>query len=324
MPAVACAAALSLILLGIYAFPIPRPSFRALYSQVPETVSTRLSAFRRRNLKRRIISGTLWEIAEVGAGDETLVFLHGLGASADAWFLPMENLSGRFRCLAPSYPPLGSWEALGAGILALLDSEGVTRAHFVGSSMGGVLAQFLATRAPERVQSLVLGNTFPPDSRIAGLARRGRRLLPWVPEWAILAAMRRNARRLLSPAAGTEAALVEAYLVEQTCGAVRKAHVLARLSCLSRTFAPPDLAQAAIPCLVAESANDPLVDAPLREALRRAYPGAAVRVFPQGGHFPFLSEPERYSRMLGDWLERSRSRAPGDPPPRPQNVPSPP
>ncbi len=323
MSAVACAAALALMLLGIYAFPLPRPSFRALYSAVPETVATRLTAFRRRNLKHRIVSGTLWEFAEVGAGDEALVFLHGLGASADAWFLPMEALSGRFRCLAPSYPPLGSWEALGAGILALLDGEGIARAHFVGSSMGGVLAQFLASRAPERVRSLVLGNSFPPDSRIAALARRGRRLLPWVPDWAILAGMRRNARRLLSPAAGPGAALVEAYLVEQTCGAIRKAHVLARLSCLSRAFAPPDLAHAAIACLVAESANDPLVDAPLREALRRAYPAAAVCVFPQGGHFPFLSEPERYSRMLGDWLEGSGSGARSVPPTRPQNVPSP-
>ncbi|MEJ5359538.1 MAG: alpha/beta hydrolase [Desulfobacterales bacterium] len=310
MSAAACAAAIALALLGIYAFPLPRPSFRALYAAAPERVSLRLAAFRRRSLKRRILAGAAWEVAETGGGGEAVVFLHGLGASADAWFLQMEDLGGRFRCLAPTYPPLGSWEALAAGILELLDREGVARAHFVGSSMGGVLAQFLARCAPERVQSLVLGNTFPPDTPMATLARRGRRLLPWAPEWAILAGMRRNARRLLAPAAGAGAPLVEAYLVEQTCGAIRKAHVLARLSCLSRVFAPPDLAAPAVPCLVAESANDPLVDAPLREALRRAYPAAAVHVFPQGGHFPFLSEPDGYRRLLGEWLERSPPRTP--------------
>ncbi len=302
MSAVACAAALALVLLGVYAFPLPKPSFRALYAAVPQDVQQRLTAFRRRHRKRLSCGRTVWETAAAGSGDAAVVFLHGLGASADAWFLQIEALEGRFRCLAPTYPPLSSWEALAAGVLALLDREGIRRAHFVGSSLGGLLAQHLTRRAPDRVAGLVLGNTFAPDEGIAARARRGVQVLRWVPEWAILAGMRRNARRLLGPAAGTGSALVTAYLIEQTCGAIRKEHVLARLACLGRTFAPPDLAAGTLPCLILESANDPLVEAPLREALRRAYPAAAVHTFPQGGHFPYLSEPDTYRRVLADWL----------------------
>ncbi len=298
-------AALLLVLLGVYAFPLPRPSFRVLYAAVPEEIRLRLAAFRRRNLKRLPLGPTVWEYAEAGAADDTaVVFLHGLGASADAWFLQMEGLAERFRCLAPTYPPLSGWEALAAGILALLDGKGIGRAHFVGSSLGGVLAQFLALRAPDRVASLVLSNTFAPDEGIAARARRGVQILRWLPEWAILAGMRHNARGRLGPAAGAGSALVTAYLVEQTCGAVRKAHVLARLACLSRLFPPPDLARPAIACLRIESANDPLVEAPLREALRRTYPAAAGHCFPRGGHFPYLSEPDAYRRILADWLQK--------------------
>ncbi len=302
MTALAWAAAFGLVLLGVYAFPLPKPSFRVLYAAVPPEVRRRLTAFRSRLRQRFSCGGTVWEYAASGVGDGAVVFLHGLGASADAWFLQIEALEGRFRCLAPTYPPHSSWEALAAGVLALLDREGIRRAHLVGSSLGGLLAQYLALRAPERVAGLVLGNTFSPNEGIAARARRGVRVLRWVPEWAILAGMRRNARHRLGPAAGAGAALVTAYLVEQTCGAIRKEHVLARLACLSRTFAPPNLATGTPPCLILESENDPLVEAPLRQALRRACPAAAVHTFPHGGHFPYLSAPEAYGRILAAWL----------------------
>ncbi len=44
---------------------------------------------------------------------------------------------------------------------AVLDALGLPSAHVVGQSMGGIIAQLMATRAPERVRSLVLFYTAP-------------------------------------------------------------------------------------------------------------------------------------------------------------------
>jgi 3-oxoadipate enol-lactonase len=55
--------------------------------------------------------------------------------------------------------------------LALLDALGLAAAHVVGISMGGMVAQELALRAPERVRTLTLGCTFPGGPEAIATAR---------------------------------------------------------------------------------------------------------------------------------------------------------
>jgi pimeloyl-ACP methyl ester carboxylesterase len=66
--------------------------------------------------------------------------------------------------------------------------------------MGGYLAQHLAAQEPQRIRKLVLGNTFPPNDIIPRKAQTGLKYLPWIPEWAIMAGMRRNSERIFYPA----------------------------------------------------------------------------------------------------------------------------
>lgn len=293
---------LTLILLGVYAFPIPKASFRVIYSRVPETVVATLNSFRRRNPLRRFNSGRItWRYLDTGAGEDVIVFLHGMGGSGDIWFQQIEALKERFRCIAVTYPPLPNLDLLRFGILGILDQEKIHRVYLVGSSMGGYLAQFLAAKDSTRIRKVVLGNTFPPNDVILWRARMGVRYLPWMPEWAIVAGMRRNAQRVLFPAADNSE-LVNAYLYEQTCGFMRKPDVIARCACLCQSFTPPDLKKLAIPALIIEADNDPMVDMDLREMLRAVYPFAAIKTFNRAGHFPYLNRPEEYAKALDEFL----------------------
>ena len=72
-------------------------------------------------------------------------------------------------------PPGPYTAALMAGdALAVLDAAGVERAHVLGTSLGGMVAQELVLTAPERVDRLVLACTTPgrrrrvPDARADG------------------------------------------------------------------------------------------------------------------------------------------------------------
>src|SRR6185436_14905353 len=55
--------------------------------------------------------------------------------------------------------PEMTWATLADSAVALLDHLGIGQVHLVGHSMGGMVAQEIAARAPARLASLVLAGT---------------------------------------------------------------------------------------------------------------------------------------------------------------------
>lgn len=102
------------------------------------------------------------------AGAPTVVLHHALGTTAPLAYYPvLDALAQHYRVVAHDQ----RWHGLGIrsprfrledcadDTAALLDVLGVDRAHVVGYSMGGAVAQLVWRRHPERVASLVLGGT---------------------------------------------------------------------------------------------------------------------------------------------------------------------
>jgi 3-oxoadipate enol-lactonase len=117
-----------------------------------------------------------------------VVLAHPIGLPADVWTPVASRLAQKFCVIAydarghgKSSVPVGDYaiERLAADAVELLDSHGLSRVHFCGLSLGGMVGQALALDHPQRLLSLALCNTAaymgPPQSWIdrAALVRDG-------------------------------------------------------------------------------------------------------------------------------------------------------
>lgn len=96
-----------------------------------------------------------------------LVMIQGLGTDSRGWALQRLALGRRFRCItidnrgvgrtgpAPDY----SLGRMALDVIAVMDQERIERAHVMGASMGGVIAQIVGVLHPHRTRSLVLACT---------------------------------------------------------------------------------------------------------------------------------------------------------------------
>src|SRR5207247_1295891 len=100
-----------------------------------------------------------------GAGDTTLILLHGFAESLFTWRAILDPLARTYRAVALDLPGFGGSEkpdvpytldALTERLSAFLDRWTPGPVVVVGQSMGGALAASLALRRPERVVALVL------------------------------------------------------------------------------------------------------------------------------------------------------------------------
>ena len=286
-----------LLIVGVYLYPTPKQTFDEVYGRVDEETAVSLQTFRQTHTPKSIeVAGKTWQYTMFGEG-ETVLFLHGMTGAYDIWWQVMENLSADYRVISVTYPPVDSLAGMAEGVTAVLDAEQIETIHLVGSSLGGYFSQYLLTTMPERVETAVFANTFPPNEIIAEKNKTLGGLLPFIPEWAVMGVLKGSAEDSLYAAAGNSE-LVRAYVLEQAFGRMSKAQFLARYHAVIDPFEPPDLTALGIPTIIIEADNDPLVEAALREMLKETYPEAAVHTLHAVGHFPYLNEPEMYTDLL--------------------------
>ena len=104
---------------------------------------------------------------EYGEG-QALIMILGIGQDTVTWEFQISEFSKHFRLIlldnrdsgkSSSCSETYTTETMARDILGLMDHLGLARAHLLGTSMGGMIAQQVALMAPERVISLVMAST---------------------------------------------------------------------------------------------------------------------------------------------------------------------
>ena len=100
----------------------------------------------------------------IGQG-HPLVMIRGVGSNVDHWYDQVPALSQKFQLLvfdnrgiARSSDPGGPFSIrdMAADTTALMDAVGIKKAHVLGYSMGGMIAQEMALNYPKKIAGLIL------------------------------------------------------------------------------------------------------------------------------------------------------------------------
>jgi pimeloyl-ACP methyl ester carboxylesterase len=195
--------------------------------------------------------------------------------------------------------------------VAVMDALGWPDAHLVGQSMGGLVAQRIALRHPDRVRSLASVSAMPSDTgRLAGLRylhldfiRATARLdFPDTPEGDVETALA-VARICASPAYPFDEQGTREWLEQTPVDGVRDNEAQARH--MRATWHGPRLKTLSVPTLVLHGDHDPVVRPSAGRAVARQVKDSELVILPGVGHdLPRPLWPELADRIRRNALDR--------------------
>lgn len=225
-----------------------------------------------------------------------LVFANSLGTDLRVWDDVVEKLAGEFRIirydkrghgLSEAPPAPYSIEDHTHDLAALLEHLDVDQAIICGLSVGGMIAQMLATDHPELVRGLVLSDTAHKigtaelwNSRIEAITAKGIEVIAdgILERWFAADFRNRRAHELQGWRNMLTRTPVAGYV--GTCAAIRDADLTARAEAITQ------------PTLCLGGAQDGATPPELVDALTKLIRPARFHLIEDAGHLPCVERPD--------------------------------
>lgn len=250
---------------------------------------------------------------DAGKSPGAVVLLHGFAGHSGVWNFQLSALASRARLLAPDWPGHGAspWipstlDDLAGDTVELMRACGVSRAVIGASSMGALVALRLQELFPECVQALVLAGGLPrftscPDFP-AGLDPQKIRKLAGQFDRDIGGVLGMFFRSLFTLQERSACGYDCVRDILRAEPLPRKEALLSFLDLLETVDLRESLRGSLCPVYFLLGDNDPLCPLALRPALQELVGGLQFRIYPDCGHFPFLTRPEKVNTVFEEVL----------------------
>ena len=119
----------------------------------------------------QLASGETYAYRKAGAGEKTVILIHGNMSSSAHWLKAMEALENEYTVYAPDLRgfgdstynnEFGSLGELAHDVMLFADALGIGECYLCGWSTGGGIAMEIAVELPDRVKGLILMDSVPP------------------------------------------------------------------------------------------------------------------------------------------------------------------
>lgn len=249
---------------------------------------------------------------EEGKGFPVLL-IHGLAGDHTAWLPQLAAWKDKYRVIAFDNPgsgasslvsgPAGTAD-LADATLGLMDQLGIEKAHVVGRSMGGAVAQQMVLKAPDRLQSMALAASFARlDPVGAQVITNLQQLLAWRKSWAEWAP--HAVYLFVAPKFFNENAELMAKITALVSDEGRDMASYDHLAtaCLEHDTLD-DLSAIQTPSLVMGGRFDPICSMTAQNWMYEKLPNAELEVFENSSHFFLMEEAQKAMTTLEAWFER--------------------
>lgn len=247
---------------------------------------------------------------EQGSGDPVLL-VSGLNGLAAPWRATARSLARRFRVITHDHRGVGrsgAWEGpysvdqIASDVLGLMDRLGLERAHIVGHSLGGAVAQAIAIDHPSRVDRLVVYASWPGHDAYFDRVMRARREV--LTGLGVAEFLRTSPIGIYPPRwIRDNHAGLDASLPAQIESFVGTATMLGRIDACLAHDRRHSLPRISAPTLVLGLQDDMATPPHCSEELTSLIPGAQLHLLPYGGHNGHVVVPDAVAECLDRFLQ---------------------
>ncbi|MCP5366962.1 MAG: alpha/beta fold hydrolase [Hyphomicrobiales bacterium] len=250
------------------------------------------------------------DFIEQGRG-AAVVFIHGIGGGAACWTRQVDAFGRLCRAMAWNMPGYGgtallpetTFAAVADRLAALLDARGIDRAHLVGHSLGGMVAQEFCARHGERLHTVTLCATSSAFGKSDGDFQRAflaDRLGP-LDAGRTMADM---AADLVPGLLGDDPDPAGTALALDCMARVPADTYRAMMRCLVTFDRRQALAAIPVPALVLAGGRDTTAPASMMERMAVRIPAADYVCLDGAGHMVNMERPGPFNAALAAFLGR--------------------
>ncbi len=259
---------------------------------------------------------------KAGSGP-ALLLLHGLGCDHTTWLPVIATLARRYTVIAPdllghgqSDKPRADYSVGGYanGMRDLLTVLGIDKVTVVGHSFGGGVAMQFAYQFPERTERMILvapggiGREVTPAIRAISLPgfqlAMGLATVPGVLQAAKLGLRALAASGVSHARDLDEVAEIVQHLSDRKARAAITHVVRAVVDWRGQVVTMADRAYLthAMPMCVVWGKDDAVIPVSHADLASKIAPESTVEVIPNAGHFPHKDHPQRFVKIVNDFI----------------------
>jgi len=260
------------------------------------------------NEKFVTIDGNKIRYLESGKGDQNIVLIHGLGASAERWEFVIPEFSKNYRVIVPDLIGFGHSDKPMVDYTAkfftdflsnFLNKLKIKKTNILGSSLGGQITADYTSKNQDIVEKLVLISP-------SGIMKHSTPAL----DAYVMAALYPNSegaknafQMMAGPTRQINPRIIENFVQRMKLPNAKMAFMSTLLGLKNAEIITKTLMKIKIPALIIWGENDPVIPIKYADEFVSSIQDCRFYMMDNCGHTPYVDEPLKFTKLVLDFLK---------------------